>query len=497
MGKIRYLFESIGPEMRQYWFNNDTEGRPFSRFVFTTVVKMGKYANTIIPFGSKRDFAADGFYLLPTLFPLNSHQLKVNLKKVSSYVYKILGHKLFEREEVRTVKELNAWGLTEEEYIIIGKGDPLITQPFIAKSFFGSTGMSYGAIGQNAIKALAHGTAMAETWTNSGEGGLAPYHLEGGGQVIYQLGPSLFGSRNLDGTFSVAHFWDNMKHENVVACEIKFSQGAKVKGGHLPKEKLTEEIAKLRGVPMGQDVESPNRNNQFHDIETFITFLNDLKGLSEGKPIGMKIVVGQVEEIDNMFAQFAENRIWPNFITVDGSEGGSGATYQEMADTLALPIFEALPIVVELLKKHGLREKVTVFASGKLVTADQIAIALSLGADCINTGRGMMMSLGCIMAEICDTNACPTGVATTDPDKEKTLVVEEKKHRVLNYILTLRQSVFTLGAACGITSPRHFNLKHLGYRRSGKTMRGEEYIKYLMEDQLPKEKISFHEEKVI
>lgn len=483
-GKIRYLFEMIGPELRQYWFNSDTEGKPFSRITFVTIMKMAKYASTIIPFGSKRDFAADGFFLRPTPFPINVGELKVNLKKVSTQVYRILGHKLFWRDEISESKKLNAWGFTEEDYISIGKNDSLVTVPFVVKSFFGATAMSYGAIGKNAIKALSLGTAMAETWMNTGEGGLAPYHLEGNGQVIYQLGPSLFGSRNLDGTFSEEKFIGNMSHEHVVACEIKLHQGAKVKGGHLPKEKLTAEIAELRGVPIGEDVESPNRNPEFHDTESFIKFIAHLKQHSCGKPVGMKMVVGQVEEIDNLFLAFAETGIFPNFITVDGSEGGSGATYQEMADTLALPLFEALPIVVELLKKYNLRDKITVFASGKLVTADQVAIALCLGADCVNTGRGMMIALGCIMAETCDSNACPTGVATTDPEKEKNLVVDEKKYRVANYIITLRQGLFGLGAACGITSPRHFSLKHLGYRKNGKTMRGEEYVKYIMENQL-------------
>ena len=486
MGKIRYLFESIGPELRQYWFNNDTEGKPFSRFIFTTIVKMGKYASTVIPFGSKRDFTADGFYLRPTPFPLNLSELKANLKKVSTYVYRIFGHKLFWRDEKSFPKELNSWELAEKDYIMIGQNDPLITKPFVAKSEIGSSGMAYGAIGKNATKTLSLGTAMAGAWINTGEGGLTPYHLEGKGQVIYQIGAASFGSRNLDGSFSEENFTNNMHNENVVACEIKLHQGAKVKGGFLPKEKLTEEIATLRGVPMGQDVSSPNRNSEFHDTPSLITFIARLKQFSCGKPVGIKMAIGMIEEIDDMFAQFAQTGMWPNFITVDGGEAGSAATYQEMADTLALPIFEALPIVVELLKKHGLRDKVTVFASGKLVTADQIAIALCLGADCVNTGRGMMISLGCIMADICDTNACPTGVATTDPKKEKNLVVEEKKYRVANYIITLRQSLFALAAACGITSPRHFSLKHLGYRKSGKTMTGEAYIKYIMENQLEK-----------
>lgn len=483
MGKIRYLAEKIGPELRQYWFDSDTQGKPFPRVTFVALIKMAKYATTIIPFGSKRDFEADGFYLRPHPFPLNVNELTVNLKKVRTKVYRLLGHKLFWWDEIREDKQLNSWGLTKKDYIIIGKDDPLITNPFIAKSFFGSSGMSYGAIGKNAIRTLALGTAAAETWTNSGEGGLSPYHLEAGGQVIYQLGPSLFGSRNLDGSFSSEKFAANMSHPNVVACEIKFGQGAKVKGGHLPKEKLSKEIAELRGVPMGEDVESPNRNTEFYDTESFIKFLSYLKAIGCGKPIGMKIVVGQVEELDTMFQQFAKIDVWPNFITVDGSEGGSGATYKEMADSLALPLFEALPIVVELLKKHDLRDKITVFASGKLVTADQVAIALCLGADCVNTGRGMMIAQGCIMAEICDSNHCPAGIATTDPEKEKTLVVEEKRHRVTNYIITLRQGVFTLGAACGLKSPRHFSLKHLGYRKSGITIRGEEYVKQLMKSQ--------------
>ncbi len=493
MGKIRYLFEMIGPELRQYWFNSDTEGKPFSRITFVTIMKMAKYANTIIPFGSKRDFTADGFFIRSTMFSCNSESskvypkaktLKANLKKVSTQVYRILGHRLFWRDEISETKQLNSWGFSEEDYIIVGKHDPLVTTPFVIKSFFGATAMSYGAIGKNAIKALSLGTAMAETWMNTGEGGLAPYHFEGDGQVIYQLGPSLFGSRNLDGTFCEEKFTANMNHKQVVACEIKLHQGAKVKGGHLPKEKLTAEIAELRGVPMGADVDSPNCNPEFYDTESFIDFIARVKEISCGKPIGMKIAVGQIKPIDELFEGFKTTGIYPNFITVDGSEGGSGATYQEMADILSLPLFEALPIVIALLEKHNLRDKITVFASGKLVTADQVAIALCLGADGVNTGRGMMIALGCIMAETCDSNTCPTGVATTDPKQEKNLVVDEKKYRVANYIITLRQAVFGLAAACGISSPRHFTLRHLGYRKNGRTMSGQEYIEYITKDQL-------------
>ncbi|MFZ2150924.1 MAG: FMN-binding glutamate synthase family protein [Candidatus Absconditicoccaceae bacterium] len=497
MGKIRYIAEMVGPELRQYWFNNDMEGKPFSRFIFVTIVKMSKYASTIIPFGSKRDFSADGFFLRPTPFPLNKSELSVNMKQVGSYIYSLIGHGLFWRNEKIIQKNLYAWAFTENDYIIIGKNDSHIAKHWTVKRPFGATGMSYGALGKNAIKTLSLGAAISETWINTGEGGLTPQHLEGGGNVVYQLGPGLFGSRNSDGIFSVENFTKNMSYKNVVACEIKHAQGAKVKGGFLPKEKNTPEVAKLRGVEPGIDIESPNRNPEFHDTPSLIQFIARLKQHSCGKPVGIKIVVGQVEELDSMFELFSLTGMYPNFITVDGSEGGSGATHQEMADTLALPLFEALPIVVELLKKHNLRDKITVFASGKLVTADQVAIALCLGADCVNTGRGMMIAMGCIMAETCDSNACPAGVATTDPEKEKNLVIEEKKYRVANYVLTMCQSLFTLGAACGIKSPRHFNLKHLGYRKSGKTMRGEEYIKYIMEDQLPKEKISFHEEKMI
>ena len=272
---------------------------------------------------------------------------------------------------------------------------------------------------------------------NTGEGGLAKYHTLGGGDVVMQIGPGLFGVRTKEGEFSPEKFKEKANNPQLKMFEIKLAQGAKIRGGHVEGMKINPEIAEIRGVTPWKNVDSPNRHLQFHDIPSLFDFIDELRELG-GKPIGIKVVMGGPESANELCNAMAETGRGPDAITVDGGEGGSGATYQEMADTVGLPIKSGLIYMDNALREYGVRDRVKVFASGKLFSPDKLAIAIGMGADLINIARGMMISVGCIGAEKCHTNKCPVGVATTDPDHQKALVVDEKQWRVLNYVITMR-----------------------------------------------------------
>lgn len=462
LGILRYLFEALGPEMRQYITDNDTEGKPFSRYIYRQVVKLGKYLDNITGFGSQRDFEKSGFFLANTMFSIHEKKLQVdNANSIQTFAYQIKKETLVSRHEKRVATTIKPYLL--ESPIVIGEHDEAIKTPWETKSFIGMSAMSYGSLGDHAIETLSHGLAKAGAWMNTGEGGLAPIHFVGGGPVIFQFGPAMFGVRNEDGSFSPTLYKDKTSHPQVVATEIKFHQGAKVKGGILPKEKITPTISSIRGIPLGEDCISPNAYGHIHDAYDLALFIKELKKIS-GKPVGIKIVMGQQEEIKNMLVVLIQENALPNFITIDGSEGGSGAAPQDMADVLGLPIFGSISILDSLLQELQVRHKVKIFASGKLATPDQIAVAMALGTDCINIARGLMMQLGCIQALKCNTNKCPVGVATQDARLQNGLVIEEKMYRVANYICTLRKHVFMLGAACGISTPTDFSYKHLVFQ---------------------------------
>jgi len=324
--------------------------------------------------------------------------------------------------------------------------------------------MSYGALGKNAITALSKGLALAKgAWMNTGEGGLSPYHLEGGVDIIMQIGPGLFGIRDKNGSID----WEELKRKSeipqVKAFEIKLAQGAKTRGGHIDAEKVNPEIAEIRKVEPYKSVDSPNRFKQFGDIASMCDFIEKIRNHT-GKPVGMKIVIGSNDSVEELARYMKESGKGPDFITVDGGEGGTGASYQELIDSVGLPIKSALPILDLTLKKYGVRDRVKIIASGKLFTPDRIAIALALGADLVNIARGFMITVGCIQTLKCHSNACPVGVATTDPDMQKALVIDEKKYRVVNYLVTLRQGLFRIAAAAGLDSPVHFRPKHISYK---------------------------------
>ncbi|MCD7035108.1 FMN-binding glutamate synthase family protein [Metabacillus sp. GX 13764] len=460
LGKMRYIIEKMGPELRQYLYNNDNEGKPFSRRDYLNVVLAGKYNSRSMGFGSERNFEEGGYFINNAMFPKQRAELKIRQEpQIDTRLYHIDKEKLFNRREHGETAVIKPFYLAEEHEVVIGESTA--RQPFRVKGLVGQSAMSYGALGDHAITALSKGLGMAGgTWMNTGEGGLSSFHLEGSPDIICQIGPGLFGVRDKDGNFSHEEFKKKSDIPEIKAFELKLAQGAKVRGGHLEGQKVNEEIAKIRNVEPWKTVDSPNRFEHLPDADSLLNFVDELRDLG-GKPVGIKIVVGNRGDLEHLFARMKERNVHPDFITVYGGEGGTGASFQELADSTGLPIHQALPIVHETLIKYGIRDRVKIFASGKLLTPDKIAVALALGADLVNIARGMMFSVGCIMAQVCHTNNCPVGVATTDPKLQKALSIEEKKYRVCNYVVSLREGLFNLAAAAGLESPVQFEAKHI------------------------------------
>lgn len=477
LGWMRYLFEKIGPEFRQYWFDSDTESRPFSREDFIGVVFAAKYRTDLISFGSKRDYESPGFYISNDMFPLLLNELKVdNSEKVIAKKYQILSEGLFTRRERMITEDIEKWLFDDQDVIIIGQERE---QPWRLKGMFGASATSYGSVGENYILSTGNGAAMAGgSWLNTGEGGVADEHLESGVDVVSQIGPGMYGFRDGEGNFSYEEFRAKAAHPNIKAFELKFAQGAKIRGGHLEGSKVNEKIASIRRVPVGKTINSPNRFPFLKNAEDALRFIHRLQE-EGGKPVGIKIVVGDQSRLDTLLQSMIDHDIFPDFITVDGSEGGSGATYKAMADSMGLPLYPALLMLDDTARRYGIRDRFKIFASGKLLTPDKVAIAMALGADCINSARGFMLANGCIMAMQCHTGKCPTGITTTDPKYQKALAVEEKQWRVMNYIIQLRQGLFALAAASGLESPREFRRQHIVFNNEyGHTFRVSELFPY-------------------
>src|SRR4051812_9303623 len=388
LGWMRYLLEKIGPEFRQYWFDDDNSGKPFSRTDFLGLVFSAKYRSDLISFGSKRDFDKQGFYIANGLFPLLNEELRVdNQEKVHSMKYKIDHEGLFTRHEQLEKDQSTRWLYHEEETIIVGGKRKF---PWRLRGPFGASATSYGAVGENYILSTGHGSRMAGgSWINTGEGGVAPEHLESGVDVVAQIGPGLFGFRDNEGNFSIGEFKFKAQEPNIKAFELKFGQGAKIRGGHLEGSKVTTKVANIRKVPVGKTINSPNRFPFLHNAVETLQFIKRLQD-EGGKPVGIKMVVGYPSSLDEFFEAMNTLRIYPDFITVDGGEGGTGATYKSMADTMGLPLYPALISVVDKAYQFGVRNKLKIFASGKLISADKIAIALAIGADAVNSARGFM-----------------------------------------------------------------------------------------------------------
>lgn len=462
LGRMRYMLEKTGPELRQYLFDDDNDGEPFNREEYLHMVMPGKYLNSVIGFGSKRDFNEAGYYIRNAMFTKQNEEMRVdNEGLVDTMRYVMDGDNLFSRKEHREELAATPWLLPEEDAIVIG---PNCRQPFHVHSMLGQSAMSYGALGENAISALSQGIGLAQgAWMNTGEGGLSQHHLVGGADIIAQIGSGLFGFRTEDGEFSWERLREKADIPQVKAFEIKLAQGAKMRGGHVEGAKVTEEIAAIRNVEPYKTINSPNRFHQFDDYPTLFDFIEKIRAHS-GKPVGIKIVIGSEQDAEELASFMQKTGLGPDHISLDGGEGGSGATYQDLADSVGLPLRSSLILLDNALKKHGVRDRVKIIASGKITTPDRAAIALSMGADLVQIARGFMISVGCIMAHKCHTNTCPAGVATTDKKLQQALVVEEKKYRVTNYILTMREGLFRIAAAAGLDSPTKFDRQHVVYK---------------------------------
>ncbi|GED68400.1 FMN-binding glutamate synthase family protein [Brevibacillus reuszeri] len=477
LGWVRYLLEKLGPEFRQYWFDNDTEGKPFSRADFVGLVYAAKYRTDLISFGGRRDYEKPGFYLSNAMFPKLTSELRVNNEKtVPGKKYVITDEGLFTRREKFISGEVSPWLLHDTDVIVVGENR---RHPWRLSGMFGASATSYGAVGENYILSTGSGAHMAGgSWINTGEGGVAEVHLSTGVDIISQIGPGMFGFRDDTGHFSIEEYKRKSEIPTIKAFELKFHQGAKIRGGHLEGSKVTEKVAAARLVPVGKTVNSPNRFEFLTNPEHALRFIGTLQEAG-GKPVGVKIVVGDPKRLEPFFASMLELDIYPDFITVDGSEGGSGATFKAMADGMGLPLYPALIILDDTARKFGVRDRIKIFASGKLVTPDKVAIALALGADCVNSARGFMMANGCIMAMQCHTGKCPTGITTTDSKYQEALAPEEKQWRVMNYILQLREGLFSLAAACGLESPRELRREHVVFtNESGESVRVVDLFPY-------------------
>jgi glutamate synthase domain-containing protein 2 len=424
IGRLRFVFEDLGEYFRQYFFAGDRSEMPFNRATRAFIYRLAKNEGSIIGFGSTND-----------------------LREPGSIIFVNHAFPVLEEERLPTPP------------LVIGEG--YCRQPFEARSIVNVSGMSFGAISAPAVRSLSLGAKHAGCWMDTGEGGLSPHHIEGGCDIIMQMGTAKYGMRNLDGSLSPERLRELARH--VKAFEIKLSQGAKPgKGGVLPGGKVTEEIARIRGIPAGKDSISPNRHYDIANMEQLLDKVVWLRDLT-GRPVGIKTAIGGWEFINQLCDAVLRRgpEYAPDFLAIDGGEGGSGAAPSTLMDHMALPIAEALPRVVDSLLQSDLKGRIRVIASGKLVTSARAAWALCVGADFINTARGFMFALGCIQALRCHQNTCPTGVTTHNKRLQRGLVVEEKYLRVANYALNMDKEIDMIAHSCGCRHARELKREHV------------------------------------
>lgn len=419
----RYTLESIGPELRQYLFTNDTEERPFNRVERAEVYRKAKNIDSSSAFGSLMQFDGTEYKLRHSLYPV----IKAKLKPYSL----TFGE---ERGIADTV--------TMNKPVII-------------------SAMSYGALGSNAVRALARGARKAGVLMNTGEGGYPKYHLMENCDIIFQMGTAKFGCRNENGSLNDELLRNIAKQQHIRMVEIKFSQGAKPgKGGLLPKEKITREISDLRHVPMGKDVVSPPYHVECTSPEATVHFIQRVQEVSR-LPVGIKMCIGREDEFRTLIQTMKRLDIFPDYITLDGAEGGTGAAPKAFMDDLGIPIFQSLPLVHKILKEEGVRERLKLMAAGKLINPGKQFVALSLGAQACYTARGFMLALGCIQALTCNKNTCPVGITTHNPHLQKGLDIEVKSERVKNYILNMEHDYYELLGSLGKSSFQELNEENI------------------------------------
>jgi len=422
IGHMRFALEKIRPEIRQYFIESDTEATPFSRSQRSLVYARAKGETDKRPFGTQLDVKAPGHeWINHSMAPTHvaSHDFRVTI------------------------------------------GGPACTQPYAA-SVFNISAMSFGALSANAIQALNAGARQGGFAHDTGEGSISRWHRVHGGDLIWEIGSGYFGCRNADGTFSPQAFAANATDPQVKMVEIKLSQGAKPgHGGVLPGPKVTPEIAEARGVPVGQDCVSPAAHSAFSTPLALMHFIELLRSLSGGKPVGFKLCIGHPWEWFAMVKAMQQTGITPDFIVVDGSEGGTGAAPLEFTDHVGVPLQEGLRLVHNTLVGAGLRDRIKVGCAGKVVSAFDVARAMALGADWCNSARGFMMALGCIQAQTCHTGHCPTGVTTQDPVRQQALNVGNKTTRVLNFHQNTLKALHELVQAAGLRHPNQITPQHI------------------------------------
>ena len=427
LAHLRFIFEAIRPEMRQYFFEGEKDGMPFPRDRRAVVYQRAKMMLDVRPFGTTYDVYANG--------------------------YEWMAHSIAPRPVG-----------TEPFRIMIGGPD--CVRPYSA-SIFNISAMSFGALSANAIRALNGGAKLGGFAHDTGEGGYSPYHREGGGDIIWEIGSGYFGARNPDGTFSPEKFAAAAANEQVKMVELKLSQGAKPgHGGVLPAPKVSQEISLTRGVPRGEDCVSPSRHSAFSTPVEMMRFMAEMRRLSGGKPVGFKLCIGHEWEFLAICKAMLETSIYPDFIVVDGKEGGTGAAPMEFVDHVGKPMRQGLSFVHNALIGIGVRDHIRIGAAGKIITAFDIIRTLALGADWCNSARGFMFAVGCIQSQSCHTDRCPTGVATQDPTRQRALVVPDKIQRVANFHRATLHELAELTAAAGLDHPNEFKPMHISRRLS-------------------------------
>ena len=418
IGRLRYVFETLGEYFRQYFFAMDRDEMPFNRAERSWVYRAAKGVDSTVAFGSTRD-----------------------LRTVGTVIFVNTAYPTLEEDAAQPCN------------VTIGAN---CRTPYTTSSIFNISGMSYGAISKPAVLALSQGARKSGVWMNTGEGGLSPYHLEGGADIVFQLGTAKYGVRDAEGHLNDDKLRAIAAHEQVRMFEIKMSQGAKPgKGGILPAVKVTPEIAMIRGIEVGEASLSPNRHPEIVNEGALLDMIERVRRVT-GKPTGFKAVFGSDVWLEKLFKE-----IWrrgldsaPDFITVDSGDGGSGAAPMSLIDNVGLPLRESLPLVVDKLQGYGLRERVKIIASGKLVTPSDVAWAICMGADFVTSARGFMFALGCIQALQCNKNTCPTGITTHDRNLQRGLDITDKSERVRRYAETMHHEVGVIAHSCGVPEPR-------------------------------------------
>lgn len=425
IGRFRHLFTTLGEFFRQYFFAMDREEMPFNRAERDWVYRAARGKKNTIAFGSTKSLSPVGTPIFVNCpFPLLDEEVP------------------------------------EPADIVVG---PHTKNPYSPQSLVNISAMSYGSLSKMAVKALSKGAARANCWLNTGEGGLSPHHLSGGCDIIFQIGTAKYGARTHDGELSDKRLKTLAAMDQVKMFELKLSQGAKPgKGGILPAVKVTKEISEIRGIPKGQASISPNRHPDINSVDDLLDMIQQIREIT-GKPVGFKTVVGAYGWLEEMCVEVHKRGIEaaPDFITIDSGDGGTGAAPMPLMDSVGLTIRESLPMVVDILRQHSLKDRIRVIASGKLITPTHGAWAFCAGADFINTARGAMFSLGCIQALKCNQNTCPTGITTHDARLQRGIVPREKAKRVENYIRNLCSEINTIAHSCGVPEPRRLRRMHV------------------------------------